>query len=167
MAASTPDVGLSALLIAALHGATSPLIAAQMHRTRDDNRQGEVAKAIVRAAGDFWSLDASEASAAKEALIGIGPAAIPTLVSMLDGLTNAPLPPHYPFGSYDRTGVSHRVQEDVCEILGQLRAVEAVPLLIRVIERRGPPIGLLGRHRRDERSGADWVTGSSGAGRGT
>jgi len=102
-------------------------------------------EATARTLADLWSVDPGDAKAAKEKLITIGVEAVPgLLLTTLEQLTRDPLRQRYPYERDDPTGIPTRVQEDVCKILGQLRAVEAVPLLIRVIERRGPPTALLG-----------------------
>jgi HEAT repeat protein len=101
-------------------------------------------EATARTLADLWSVDPGDAKAAKEKLITIGVEAVPGLLLTLEQLTRDPLRQRYPYERDDPTGIPTRVQEDVCEILGELRAVEAVPLLIRVIERRGAPTSLLG-----------------------
>jgi hypothetical protein len=85
----------------------------------------------------LWSADPGEARAAKDRIVEIGPTASPGLMSVLDQITRAPEAPHYPFtASPDPSGITDRVTYDICELLGDFRAVEAIPLLIRVMERK-------------------------------
>lgn len=110
----------------------------------------------------LWSPDESERVLGKEELFRLGPNAVPALLSLLEDIFANPTRHHYPTGkeaegraaleSFDRESLSlkprltlqdltrfeitWRLKSDAFELLGRLRSVEAIPLLIRIMESR-------------------------------
>jgi ABC-type transporter Mla MlaB component len=124
-------------------------------RVSDDSK-------VELAVKKLWSADTAEERAAMEALVHLGSGSVPQLVNVLEDVTNDPTSPHFatgkekegseafelyyskPFGPKPGVSagqlaeleISWRLKRDILEILGRLRAEEAVPLLIRIMERR-------------------------------
>ena len=106
----------------------------------------------------LWSADQTEREAAKTALIRLGQRAIPPLIALLNEIRSDPRPRYVPGREHDaaeaearyrtllnagKTEESHaalnelmnlrinwRLKSDVCELLGRIRAEEAIPALI-------------------------------------
>jgi hypothetical protein len=96
--------------------------------------------------------------AAKDELVRLGSASIDPLLSLLNGLLDDPESPHFASGreaegarAWGTSGeyidhpeeleITWRLINDFCDIVGRLKAIEAVPSLLRIIEAR-PITGL-------------------------
>jgi len=84
----------------------------------------------------LWSADIEVAKSAKDRLTEVGQFAAPSLLAELDRITRIPYPAGHRLPGFRDGGLTARVTQDICELLGELRTAEAVPLLIRVMEWR-------------------------------
>lgn len=102
----------------------------------------------------LWSSDHAQRRAAKRRLLKVGPDAIPVLLSLLEDIRANPRKRRFATG---REGEAHqaldryqdyppedlydleitgRLKDDTAELLGQLHAVDAVPILIELMRRQ-------------------------------
>lgn len=133
------SVVVSIGLMAVLFPMSPPVVvrSAQAQEQHD----GKNDKALTDAIKDLASDDQSQRGAAMETLLRAGQRAIPPLLELLKSLTpNVEVCPpgsNLPcrIGSRYRsdTDKQTRMQSDAISLLGQLHAVDAVPLLIRIL----------------------------------
>ncbi len=110
---------------------------------------------VTQAIRGLWSRHDSIRVAAKTKILTVGTIAIDPLVSLLSELLETIRKPHIvagqrrlepssesPSGYEPREGITWRVIYDCCELLGRLKAYEAVALLIQVIEVDDVPLML-------------------------
>ena len=99
----------------------------------------------------LWCPDRVQRRTAKRQLLKLGAPAIPPLLSLLQDICNSPRKPRFPKGrewdarqaldhyqDYEPEDLYHleitgRLRDEAAEVLGHLRAVEAVPTLIEVL----------------------------------
>jgi HEAT repeat protein len=103
----------------------------------------------------LWSPDENERRAAKQELIQIGDPTIPPLLSLLEDIFRNPNKFYFATGKemegaeamrlwedgvttedLSNLEIGWRLRDDCYELLGRLRAIEAVPLLLRIMERQ-------------------------------
>lgn len=147
MATSTVN-GQSALRLVLLLLVTA--LVCPMERSHVWAAQHERADVAIRR---LLSADESERMAAKLELLEIGRPAIPPMLSALKSVLDSPKSPYTvsdndpvaiapPLASTDEDNLSGRLEADICQLLGRLRAVEAVPLLIEMMQSRDSFTGL-------------------------
>lgn len=133
-------------VVSFLLASLAPVIPAQVrHRTIDS--QDTLSQALQL----LWSLDDTARQSAKEKLVAIGAPAIPLLVSLLEDIYQQPDKKRFPLemestgrrkppqrdaasGATDDLEITARLTSDIVELLGRLRAVEAVPVLIKLMK---------------------------------
>jgi len=115
--------------------------------TGEDHAAGELVDLL-------WSPDHAQRGAAERQLVKLGAAAIPPLLSLLQDIYTDPRKARFPIGREEETRqaldhyqdyrpedlydleITARLRDDAAELLGQLHAVEAVPILIAVLHRQ-------------------------------
>ena len=129
------------------------------HRSQGQTISEEQADRAVR---QLWSADERERDAAKAIILRIGPRAIPNLIAVMRDLEDNPAPRYAPgqeeqvpqvearYRKLVEAGrkeeardsleqlmnlkVNWRLERDVCDLLGKLKAEEAIPVLIEAME---------------------------------
>jgi PBS lyase HEAT-like repeat len=114
---------------------------------------------IASAIKSLWSSKEHERLDGKAEIIGFGTKSIPALLLLLEDLVRRPEIHRFALGKEEEgqkilsdqgkrtlfpdqvrqlldTDISWRLEADACELLGRLRAREAVPLLLQIMERR-------------------------------
>lgn len=102
----------------------------------------------------LWSSDQARRQAAKWKLVELGTASVPALLSLLEDIDTNPRKKRFPIGREDEARqalahyqdlspeypstveISSRLRDDAAALLGELRAVAAVPILIKLMHRQ-------------------------------